>query len=271
MPIYRFTGDVVFSTTLDENGELHFTIPIEQLKALGIPLGTDVCIQVGYRGATVDAVNRNTAYDVLREHIRSRQIDNNVPLRTTNERSWNWYRADVLWVQERQLLQFTQEEIADPDTILTTLSNQYAPDQPPQNLITAARRRRTKLRRILGLRAFVQAHPNLDIKCRDEISPAARLILNCDENHRCGELHHGSGTSGVAITYLTTTNRIHLKDLASDLEAFIAPTDVHAFDVFMMGVASVAMTHHPQAEVVIHPPTQTLVEEGELLHEGVPF
>lgn len=136
MPHYRFNGDVVFSPTLSENGELHFTVPIERLRSSGIPLGKDVCIQVGYQAATIEADNRTIAYDVLRGAVHNASTPD-MPLRTTNERSWDWSRADALWTQEQQLQQFTQEEIADPDSILTTISDQYAPSHPAQDVIAA--------------------------------------------------------------------------------------------------------------------------------------
>jgi hypothetical protein len=258
----------VFSATLSETGGLNFTIPVEVLRELGISLTEKGCVLIEYKGAAVEAPTKTDAYDVLRDHIRSLtalQTDSKVPLRTCNERSWDWSRADVLWTHEHQLAQFTPEEIADPASILTTLAAQYAPNQPPQDSIRVAQKRRRKLVRILGMREFVLAHPNLDIKCRDEMQPAGRLITNCGENHSGGVQRHGqaSNASGVSITYLTTTNRIHLKDLASELEAFIAPTDVHAFDVFMMGVASVAAAPHPPAEVVITAAEEE-EEEGEL-------
>jgi len=256
MPIYRFTGDVIFSTTLDDNGELHFTIPIEELKALGIPLGKDVCIQVGYSGATVEAGNRTDAYDALRHVVQSFRTPS-VPLRTTNERSWDWSRADVLWTYERQLLQFTEDEIADPDSIDTSTR--------------PGRRRRAKLRRILGLRSFVEAHPNLDIRCRDDMSPASRLIVNCGENHRWGLSRHGQGHTGVSITYRSGVNRVHLRDLASELDTQIIPADVHAFNVFMMGVESVAQTNEVESGAVVIHPEPVLEPAGAIAGEDIAF
>jgi len=268
MPYYRFNGDVVFSPTLRENGELHFTVPTERLSSLGIPLGQDVCIQVGFQGATIEADNRTTAYDVLREAVHNASTAD-MPLRTTNERSWDWSRADVLWTQERQLLQFTQEEIADPDSILTALSHQYEPNQPPQDVIRAARKRRAKLRRVQGLRAFVEAHPTLDIRCRDEMSPAARLIINCAGNHD-GVSRHYDVTSITCITSVDPV-QIHVKDLRTGLETYIAPTDVHAFDVFMQGVQLATQANCVHG-VIIHelpapPPNIPTAEEVALAEQ----
>ena len=240
MPIYRFIGDLVFSPTLDDKGELHFRVPVEQLKFLGVELGKDVCIHVGFHNATIEAGLRTLAYDALRDTIRIFSGISNLPsLRTANEKSGDWSRADVLSVYERQLERFTSEEIANPDVIIAGI------DQTNTVAMKAARKRRTKLRRILGLRSFVQAHPNLDIRCRDEMCPASRLIVGCDRDHSGDRVvdRHGVGFGhGVAVTYLTTTNRIHLKDLNfyEGAEAYIAPSDVHGFEVFMMGVESVA-------------------------------
>lgn len=252
MPNYRFNGDIVFSPTLSESGELHFTVPTERLRGLGLPLGRDVCIQVGYRGATIEAENRTIAYDVLRDAVHNAGTPQ-MQLRTCNERSWDYSRADVLYVQERQLLQFTPEEQADPDTINSSTS--------------PGRKRRSKLRRILGMRQFVLAHPNLPIRCRDEMCPAGRLILNCSDDHESGLSHHGYV---VSITCITSINpvRIHLKDLNTGLETYIAPADAHAFDVFMLGVASAtpANLEHP-GTVVIHQPPHVSTEEGLVMQQ----
>jgi len=268
MPTYRFNGDVVFSPTLDDNGELHFTVPTKELKVHGIPLGKDVCVHVGFKAATIEAANRNTAYDVLREYVHELRTDGLPHLKTCNERSWDWSREDVLFTQELQLQQFTPEEIADPDTILTTLSNQYAPAQPPQDAIRAARRRWRKLRRVQGLRAFVEAHPNLDIKCRDEMTPASRLIINCPGNHDAVP-RHGDITSITCITSVDPV-QIHVKDLHTGLEAYIAPTDVHAFDVFMQGVELATQANLVHG-VIIHepppPPPHVLTAEEVALAE----
>lgn len=267
MPIYRFTGDVVFSPNLDDKGELQFTVPVEQLKSMGIELGKDVCIQVGFHRAIVEAGVRNLAYDALRDTISSfRGLPDLPHLRSANERSWDWSRADALYVYDLQLERFTPEEIANPDAIIAGV------DQTNAVAMKAARRRRTKLRRILGLRSFVQAHPNLDIRCRDEMCPASRLIVGCNQDHFNGGVNrHGPGEGGVAVTYLTTTNQIHLKDLHSyeGAESYIAPLDVHGFDIFMMNVDSGAQANQVNpGTIVIHSPHQ--VDAGTI-EEEIPF
>lgn len=130
-----------------------------------------------------------------------------------------WSRGDLVFGYGQQLLLFNPEERANPDVIVAAVQG-----NTDIHVQSAARRRRVKLRRVLGMQSFVNAHPNLNIVERDPRSPLARVFLE----------------GGVIITYSTTRNRIHFRHHQSGLDLWLVPTDAPAFNSALAHAGAVA-------------------------------
>ncbi len=216
MPEYSLSGQLCFTT---QDPRL-----AAKLKSEGFPVvGTRVEISMPFQAYDIEAQTVGQAAEVFRQRINALKDGEHMGI--TGVYTHDWSRGDLLHGYERQLAHYTPAEIANPDIIMEG----FGPNVPADSrTFRLARQRYRKLRRALGLRTFVQANPNLNLKYRHLHAPLSHFSIH---------LPH----CAVTVTYSTVRNRVHL--VGHGVDVYIQPADTHGLESALQQAEVASQAH----------------------------